>query len=435
MISAGALATHITAVSAEDGPFAKILAACIPIIIFLMIPAALKASGSIMNYVGGTVMGRANGYSKAIRSSAMMKNAKQDFRERAALTIDENRDLNNELKGFGKARAATRREVGRLASGHTFSRGKMGKLHVAKSVNAARHHREEAIMNEWRENGMDNVRLAQMAQAGLWHEHNGKPVKHGQSIEVEDAYGKKWNYKVDHHLAEAAVSMLAEQGGMVELSELFDGKKARIENGKFVPDPEGTFRDPSKALFNRERNQWKNKEVQATMSRALGSNAGAVLQKITHAVHLQGTKAYGDLKAGNIANLGAGSGITAAQEGVKWNPVNALTAVMDIVNSGALASTVQNDVMRAYRRELMKAYEEGKFGNFTTTVDGYPGVMDVKQFLETFVGEGGQVTVSQGNVKRDNAELNRILTEEVLPQQKIYDAEIKAKRAAGPEGH
>jgi hypothetical protein len=164
------------------------------------------------------------------------------------------------------------------------------------------------------------------------------------------------------------------------------------------------------------------------MSRAIGPNAGKVLEKITHAVHLQGDKAYGDLKGAGVANLGAGSGITAAQQGVKWNRVNAINAVKDIVNSGALASTAQNDVMKSYRRELMEAYREGKFDGFEFDVEGY-GKMDVGKFLSTFVSEGGQVTQVQGNIKQDQDAFNRILRD-VLKEQEDLQAAITAARKA-----
>lgn len=420
MISAGALATHVTGVTAEEGNFAKILAACIPIIIFLMIPAALKASGSIMNYVGGAVMGRMNGYSKAVRSSSLMSNSKADLKKKAGIMMDDYAKGADGITTLGqKSKALVRRNVGRQLSGNTFSYGRSGRLKIAKSVEHARHEIDEEWQTMYEGEGYTNPQLAQIA-ASLG-DHSIKEVT------VQNSYGKSKTLKTNHHMAEAALAQLIKQQGMVEFSELMDGPKVK---------PHETTRTGT-GLWDHETNQWKNKDIQKTVTRALGSNAGAVLNKITHAVHLQGDKAYGDLKGEGVANLGAGSGITASQQAVKWNRVNAVNAIKDIVSSGALASKAQNDVLKSYKRELMKAYNEGKFAGYEFDIDGF-GKMDVAQFLNTFVSDGGQVTQTvSGNIKQDQDAFNRIL-QDVLTKQKDYQKEIddaREHKLSNPGGH
>ncbi len=420
MISAGALATHITSVSAEDGPFAKILAACIPIIIFLMIPAALKASGSIMNYVGGTVMGRMNGYGKAVRSSSLMSNSKADLKKKASIMMDDYAKGKDGITTLGqKSKALVRRNVGRQFSGNTFSYGRSGRLKIAKSVEHARHEIDEEWQTMYEGEGYTNPQLAQIAASLGDHSIKEVPVK--------NSYGKSKTLKVNHHMAEAALAQLIKQQGMVEFSELLDGPKVK---------PGETSRSGT-GLWDHETNQWKNKDIQKTVTRAVGSNAGAVLAKVPHGVHLQGDKAYGDLKGDAVANLGAGSGITASQQAVKWNRVNAINAIKDIVSSGALASRAQNDVLKSYKRELLKAYDEGKFAGYEFDVDDF-GKMDVAQFLNTFVSDGGQVTQTvSGNIKQDQDAFNRIL-QDVLKEQEKYQSEIDTARdhkLNNPGGH
>jgi len=409
MISAGALATHITAISAEDGNFAKLLGACIPIIIFLMIPTAIKASGSLMNLTGNLVMGRMNNYSKAVRNSGLMKDAKEDFKNKAYLQYADNDP--SAVTGFGKkGKAMTRRGMARMISGNAFSFqhiGDSGTRKMAKGVEHARHLIEDDWKTFFRDNAFGNPELLKIAQAGLVDHKNG------EIVEVPNSYGSKYKFKMNHHLAEAAVGQMIQQSGYVELSELVDGKK----------NAEGTARDNSRGLFDHTTNQWKSKEIQATMLRAMGSNAGATLQKITHAVHLQGDRAYGELQASALANLGAGSGITAAQQAVKWNAANALNSMIQVVNSNGLANSIQLDVARSMKRELLAAEEAGKFNDVTITTR--EGTMDVRKFLDTYITNGGQVTAIQGEVR--SAGLNDLIAAQKAIQDEMAEA-IKQAR-------
>lgn len=412
MISAGALATHITAITAENGPFAKMLGALVPILVFLMIPTAIKASGSLMNLTGNLVMGRMNNYSRAVRKSGLMDNAKDDLKKKAGILMDDYAKNKDGVTTFGqKSKAFVRRNVGRNMTGNTFSFGRSGQLKISKSIAHAHHEVSEEWATHYDQEGFTNPQLSQIAASLGDHSI--------EEVEVKNSYGKNRRYKTNHHMAEAALAQLVKQQGMVELSDLIDGPKVKDAQGNL------TMRSGT-GLFDHDTGQWRSKDIQKTVARAFGPNAGKVLEKITHAVHLQGDKAYGDLKAGNIANLGAGSGITAASQGVKWNRLNALAAVMDITNSGALASTVQNDVMKSYKRELKKAFAEGKFDNYIIDVQDY-GKLNVGEFLDTFVSDGGQVTQVQGNIKRDQAAFDRIL-KDVLTEQEDLQAELDAAR-------
>ena len=413
MISAGALATHVTAISAETGSFGKLLGACIPILVFFMIPTAIKASGSLMNLTGNLVMGRMNNYSKAVRSSSLMQNSKADIKKKAGLMMMENAKNAEGITTFGqKSKALVRRNVGRQLTGNTFSYGKAGRLKIAQSIQHAHHAVGEEYAVWMEQEGFTNPELLTMARAGL--------VEHKDSVPVTNGYGQKRRVKINHHLAEAAATQMIKQQGMVEFSELMDGVKVKDANGN------ETLRSGT-GLYDHQTNQWRSKDIQKTIMRAIGPNAGKVLEKITHAVHLQGDKAYGDLKGDGVASLGAGSGITAATQGVKWNRINALNAVKDIVNSGALASRAQNDVLKSYRRELLKAYDDGKFEGFEFDIKGY-GKMDVGKFLNTFISEGGQVTqVVQGDIKQDADAFNRILRA-VLEEQVGLQSQIENAR-------
>lgn len=418
LISAGALATHISAITAEQGDFAKMLGALIPILIFFMIPATIKASGSIMNATGSFVMGRMNSYGRAVRGSTLMQDAKTDLKERSYRQYADN-DL-SELSGFGKkAKAGTRRGMGRIVSGNTLSFqrfGDAGTRKMTRGVQHARHALEEDWKTFFSDNAFGNPELLKIAQAGLVDHETGE-------FKVTNSYGREYKFKMNHHLAEAAVSQMVQQQGMVELSELVDGKK----------NADGTLRDPSRGLFDHATNQWKNKDVQMTMLRAIGPNAGTVINKITHAIHLQGDKAYGELSGSGFANLGAGSGITAATEAVKWNRANALSAMLTVVNSGALSGSIQNDVAKSLKRELLKADAEGKFTGVTINAQNQDWT--VQQFLDTFITAEGQVQTIQGDIKRTG--LDDILEAVKLEQQQLQ-AEIdraREDRLHGGGGH
>ncbi len=420
MISAGALATHVTSISAEDGNFAKLLGACIPIIIFLMIPAAIKASGSLMNVTGNLVMGRMNNYSKAVRSSSLMSDAKEDFKNKAYLQYSDN-DLKAIQGGFGaKGKALTRRGAGRIASGNALSFqsfGDAGTRKMAKGVEHARHLLEDDWKTFFRDNAFGNPELLRIAQAGL--------VNHDDTHTTENSYGTKYKFKMNHHLAEAAVGQMIQQSGMVEFSELMDGEKSSMVDGKLVADKNGTLRNNRNGLFDHEANQWKSKEIQSSILRALGPNAGSTLQKITHAVHLQGDRAYGELQAAGLANLGAGSGITAAQQAVKWNSANALNSMIQVVNSNGLANSIQLDVAKSMKRELLAADAEGKFEGITITAKGKQ--VSVADFLKTYVANGGQVTAIQGDVS--TAGLDELI-EKLKPEQASLQDQVAAARKA-----
>ena len=425
MISAGALATHVTAISAEDGNFAKLLSACVPIIVFLMIPTAIKASGSLMNLTGSFVMGRMNNYSKAVRGSTLMKDAKEDFVNKAYLQYADN-DLKN-VKGFGnKGKAMSRRGMARIASGNAFAFqtiGDSGTRKMTKGVEHARHLLEDDWKTFFRENAFGNPELLKIAQAGL--------INHDKEHTTTNSYGTKYKFKMNHHLAEAAVGQMVQQSGMVEFSELMDGEKSRMENGVLVKDPKGTLRNSRNGLFDHETNQWKSKEIQSSILRALGPNSGAVLQKITHAVHLQGDRAYGDLQASGLANLGAGSGITASQQAVKWNAANALNSMIQVVNSNSLASSIQLDVAKSMKRELLAAEANGRFRGININARGQD--YTVAQFLDQYITDGGQVTAVQGEIKREGLE-DLIRANEALQDQ--LAEQIKAareRRIAGEE--
>lgn len=415
MISAGALATHITAVSAEDGNFAKILAACVPIIIFLMIPAAIKASGSLMNMTGNFVMGRMNGYSKAIRSSKLMTDAKADLKDRAALTIadnDKNLDrLNNPAK---KGAAMLRRGAGRAMSGNAMSFGTIGRRNIAKSTEHARHQLEEDWKTLFRENAFENPTLRDIALDGMDHS------KAGKSDTITDRYGKQHKVKYGHHMAEAAISQLVAQSGFVELSDMIDGKK----------DATGTQREGG--LFNHEVQMWRDKETQATMNRAFGPNAGNVLKKITHAVHLQADRAYGAIGAQDFANLGAGSGIVAAREAREWGATNMLNAMINISNSNNLTSTIQNDVAASMKRELMGAAAEGKFDDIK--IKTRDGEFDAAGWLNKYVADSGHVTYLSGDIRRDG--INEAIQKEKLeidPKVEALNARREEFKKNGPQ--
>jgi len=161
-----------------------------------------------------------------------------------------------------------------------------------------------------------------------------------------------------------------------------------------------------------------------TMLRAIGPNAGTVINKITHAIHLQGDKAYGELSGSAFAGLGAGSGITAATEAVKWNRANALNSMLTVVNSGALSGSIQNDVAKSLKRELLKADAEGKFAG--VTINAQKQDWTVKQFLDTFITTEGQVQTIQGDIKRTG--LDEVL-EAVKLEQEQLQAEIDRARA------
>lgn len=423
MISAGALATHITSITAEEGGLASVLAACVPILIFFMIPGAIKASGSIMAATAGFVMGHSTGYSRAIRSSQLMKDSRQDIKERSLRQYADNDPKT--VKGFGnKTRAQLRRGSGRLMSGNAFAFqhiGDAGRRKMATGVAAARHALESDYNTFFQDNAFSNPTLLDIAQAGL--------VDHKKTFTAKDTYGTEHSFKMNHHLAEAAVSRMIQQQGMVELSTLLDGEKGNYDaNGNFIPEKKsgipGTERDSARGLFDHNTNQWKSKEIQQTMLRAMGPNAGTVLQKITHAVHLQADKAYGELSGTNIAALGAGSGITAATEAVKWNRINSLNAMVQVINSNSLAGSIQNDVAKSFKRELMKADREGKFAGITIQAQGqtYTSVSD---FLNRFISEAGQVEAVQGDIKRDGYDP---IIQDIKREQATLDAAIKQAR-------
>lgn len=431
IISAGALATHVTAITAETGAFAKILAACIPILVFFMIPAAIKASGSLMAFTSGLVMSRMSGYAKGVRGSQLMKDSRQDLKERAYRQYADNDPKT--VNGFGKKnRARLQRGTGRIVSGNAFSFqhfGDAGKRKMAAGVASARHALESDYKTLFEDSAFSNPTLMRIAQAGL--------VDHVKEFTAEDTYGTKHKFKMNHHLAEAAVSRMIQQQGMVELSELLDGEKGYHDpaTGKFVKDGAGIERNHARGLFDHKTNQWKSKEIQQTMLRAMGSNAGTVLNKITHAVHLQADKAYGDISGQSLAALGAGSGITASIEAVKWNRVTALNAMVQVINSNGLAGSIQSDVAKSMKRELIKAHEEGKFAGVTLEARG-KRYANVKEFLEDFVTDGGQVTAVQGDIKRDGYEsiLPQITTEQAALQAEIDRArEEFAKRNGTPD--
>jgi len=417
MISAGALATHITAITAETGNIPKLLSALAPIIVFLLIPAAIKASGSLMNLTGSLVMGRMNGYNKAVRSSALMQDAKEDFKNKAYLEYSDN-DI-KALSGFGaKSKGLTRRGMSRLATGNAFSSqrfGDSGTRKMAKGVEHARHLLEDDWKVFFRENAFGNPELLRIAQAGL--------VNHDDRHETVNSYGTKYKFKMNHHLAEAAVGQMVQQSGMVEFAELMDGEKSNMVNGKLEPHKQGTLRNNRNGLFDHEANQWKSKEIQSSILRALGPNAGAVLQKITHAVHLQGDRAYGDLQASGLANLGAGSGITATQQAVKWNAANSLNSMIQVINSNGLANSIQLDVAKSMKRELLAAEAEGKFQGIT--IEHKNNTFTVGQFLNEYVSNGGQVTAIQGDIKRDG--LDQLIDLQVAEQTRLQ-SEIDATR-------
>jgi len=211
---------------------------------------------------------------------------------------------------------------------------------------------------------------------------------------------------------------------MVEFSELMDGEKSRLENGVLVRDSKGTLRNNRNGLFDHEANQWKSKEIQSSILRALGPNAGAVLGKITHAVHLQGDRAYGELQAQGLANLGAGSGITAAQQAVKWNSANALNSMVQVVNSNGLANSIQLDVAKSMKRELLAADAQGKFRGITIKAKGRE--VSVAEFLNTYIANGGQVTAIQGDVSTTG--LDDLIAAQVADQDRMAE-EISAARA------
>lgn len=423
MISAGALATHITAVTAENGNFAKMLASLVPIMVFFLIPTAIKASGSLMAFTSGLVMDNMTKMSKTVRKSQLMADARQDLKERAYREYADNDLKAAGVNTFGKkGKRVARRGMARMATGNAFafqSIGDAGRRKMTTGVAHARHALEDDWKTFFSDNAFSNPELMRIAQAGL--------IDHAKEYDAENTYGTKYKLKMNHHLAEAAVSQMIQQQGMVELSELLDGPK----------NDDGTLRDAGRGLFDHQTNQWKSKEIQQTMLRAMGPNAGAVLNKITHAVHLQGDIAYGELSGNNFAALGAGSGITAATEAVRWNRVNALNSMIQVINSNSLAGSIQNDVAKSLKRELQKADAANGFSGVTIQAQGrtYTSVTD---FLNTFISAEGQVQAVQGDIKRTGYDpiLSQIKTEQAILKAEIARAREDFKERGGtPDLH
>lgn len=425
MISAGALATHLTNLTAETSEFAKVLAACIPIIIFFMIPAAIKASGSLMALTAAFVMGHTNSYTRAVRNSTLMKDGKQNFKDRAALAIaDNDKNLDRFNTPAKKSAAMLRRGAGRVGSGNALAIGAVGRRNIAKSTEHARHVFDADEQTRFRENAFENPSLMKIAQIGMDHNHKD----YGKTREIEDRYGKKHKIKYNHHTAEAAIGQLVAQSGFVELSELIDGKK--------VDTPLGENTGREGGLFDHDIQMWRDKETQATMNRAFGPNAGNVLKKITHAVHLQADRAYGAIGASDFAQLGAGSGIVAAREGREWGATNMLNAMLNVSNSTSLSSSIQNDVAASMKRELLAAAREGKFNDIVITTKDEPGGMNATQWLNKYVSDSGHVTYLSTAIGRSGIdEAIRAEKEEIDRKVAELDARREQFRKDGPRLH
>lgn len=189
-------------------------------------------------------------------------------------------------------------------------------------------------------------------------------------------------------------------------------------------------------LFDHDIQMWRDKETQATMNRAFGSNAGAVLKKITHAVHLQADRAYGAIGASDFAQLGAGSGIVAAREARTWGATNMLNAMLNISNSNNLAGSIQNDVAAAMKRELQAAAAEGKFDDITITTRYEPTGITASEWLDKYVADSGHVTYLSGDIGRTGIN-EAILAEKANIDTMVEELEERRKkfREEGPQQH
>ncbi len=343
LISTGDLISHLGHVT-NSSTIGNLLASLAPIMVLFMIPATFKMAGSVMGMTANAINNRTSRASKRLRSGQLMKNSMASAREEAALNwAGEGKKgvsvFGREIKTPSVLKSMGRKGAGRVISGNTLTRtaGRQGQRKQAKEYESARsvQQADEISRLGAGKHGLENPDLGRAIEA-VSKGQSKFLTRDGREIDINERTG------------EAAMALLASNGGVPELISAFDrlpeqgglglrdmhtkvrqlnevqslvdkrrengGRLDALDTAKLrtltgslagkgllqagpdgspVVDDKGTVAptDASKALrdtYRQRREVW---------DRALGSNKGAILQKATHLIHAQGMDALTDSKA------------------------------------------------------------------------------------------------------------------------------------------
>jgi hypothetical protein len=249
LIAAGNLVSAIPA-DLGDNTIKQLLTAFIPIIVFFMIPATFKMSGGLMSMVSGAIAKRSANAASRIRGSELLKNAKANVAKKALYDYENNANRLEKFGRFGNNKAvqglANRAGKGfsRVAAGQTFAFGPEGKTRLRRAVTNATNELVKERMESLQPFMMSNDQANQIAQFGGGEFENFTDSQ-GNKDPLTDRNGVKKKLKMDNITRAAALRMVADGGGSLEMADYFDKVYDRTPT---AANPRGSWR--TKALGN-----------------------------------------------------------------------------------------------------------------------------------------------------------------------------------------
>ena len=354
------------------GTIKQIMLSFIPVIALFMIPSAFKASGALMGAIGSAGFGKASSLTNRSKSSAaaQAKGWKDNFQKSRAIS------------GADKSYGAVRRFGNRALSGAgiagSFGMGKSAKYNQAQRAEAGLQDKIKLISAELTEKGLNGDN----AQLKNWFDNGGKGRSKAEQI--------------------AAMQMLGDNGGIEELSSIYD--KMEAENGGV------------------HSSKWKNKDQRDIWQQGTTNSRQALAKALPYSVRPDHNKSFGKLDSEGFASLkgvaGKGKHISKGLGGIKQD-INKAVADRDAALAAGnrdLADThqatidnKQGQLQKAFTsmvgvgqstdrrgridadvvKDWATAVSNGELDGITLDVGGAP--MTAREFAATYITENNQL--------------------------------------------
>lgn len=374
----------------DGGTWTGILTLFAPMIAFFMIPTLFKASGTLISGVNNAIASRGKSISGAT-AGALNKNMKDTLKKKSALTFGD--------PNTGKFRKTASR-FGMGVAG--FGTGSQGRMRRASAVGAAFKEKKDLLHHDYEELGISGDNAAMMDKIFT------KDPKTGKGFFRPD---------VDASTRAAVMQMISENGGVEEMSAMYEALRANNDGESYSQNWNHADRD----LWNRGSGTTRDKlakslpyAVRPDSDRSLGKmdaegitglkaaagklltrrRADGTVEEIAGSSHIE----LGLADIARRASATEGDDVPGMSKPITQDQINdaklqqqkVLSSMVGIGQSTDRRGRVDAENIKA----LTRAAQAGLLGEATMAIPGYKTPMNAKQIIKEFIDPStGQMRV------------------------------------------
>lgn len=368
------------------GTFTSVLTLFAPMIAFFMIPATFKMSGTVISGINGAIASKGKSFSNATAGS-LRKNMGESIKKNSALKFGDPES--------GRIRRTAAR-IG-MGVGTGFGAGAQSKMKRASAVAGAFKEKKDLLHHDYEEKGISGDNAAMM-----------------DTIFDKSANGGKGGFKpnVDSATRAAVMQMISENGGVEEMSAMYESLRANNDGKSYSQDWNHADRD----LWNRGSATTRDKlakslpyAVRPDSDRSLGKMDAEGITGLKAAAgkpsKIDAATGLGDshIESGLIdiarrASANAGDKVEGMSKPITQDQIDdakkqqqkVLSSMVGIGQSTDRRGRVDAENIKA----LTRAAQAGLLGDAAMTVPGYDAPMNAKQIIAEFVDTStGQLKV------------------------------------------